>query len=598
MNWSVVKSRRSLAGVPRRLNRRLFLTGAPLILCLGLAAWPHGSEPSVPAPLSADLILVGGKVLTFDHQERVVEAVAIKGEKILAVGTNAEIRQLGGPNTRSVDLVGRTVLPGFVDAHSHTTGVSPDYLDLTAARSVEEIVSAVKQKAATTPAGEWIVGAGPFMFWRGWDDQRLREKRLLTRSDLDPVSPNHPVLLIKEAGHALVLNSYALKLANISRETPDPQGQILKDPETGEPTGILLESGMNLALKHLPAPTVEEQLAAARNASDQLLRYGTTTVANMSVSGEDVRLFQRLYRQTPELLVSTVLCPLVPTTQPLATCLGFLQSWPVMSGFGNSDLQVGALKIFVDGGITGRAAWFKTPYKGRPDFYGIPQVEKETLFEVVRLADQLGWQLHLHTCGDAAAELALDALEAAQRQNQTKGRRHILTHLYVLSPEMMARMRRLGVVAVLQPNFVYSLGEHMREALIEEQLEHIIPFRSLLEAGVPVALSADGLPQNPMYGIYAAVARHTDQGNILGKAEGVSVMDALRAYTRTSAYALFGEKSWGSLEPGKMADLIVLDHDILAVPAEQIKDIQVLLTVKKGKVVVERLGQSPPPAAR
>lgn len=596
MNLTALKNYPSIGDASRRLNRIFLLTGVALILCLALSAGPQ--DPALPAQLSADLILVGGKVLTFDTQEHVVEAVAIKGDYILAVGTSADIRQLAGPQTRIIDLGGRIALPGLVDAHSHTTGVSPDYLDLTEARSVEEIVRAVKQKAASTPAGDWIVGAGPFMFWRGWDDERLREKRLLTRWDLDPVSPNHPVLLMKEAGHALALNSYALKLANITRETPDPRGQVLKDPETGEPTGVLLESAMSLALENLPEPTLEERLAAARHASDQLLRYGTTTVANMSVSSDDVRLFQQLYRQTPEPLVSTVLCPLVPTTQPLATCLNFLRAWPMVSGFGNSDLQVGALKIFVDGGITGRAAWFKKPYKGRPNFYGIPQVEKETLFEVVRLADQQGWQIHFHTCGDAAAELALDALEAAQQHNRTSGRRHILTHLYVLSPKMMVQMRRLGVVAVLQPNFVYSIGEHMREALSQEQLEHIIPFRSLLEARVTVALSADGLPQNPMYGIYAAVARKTDQGNILGEGEAVSVMDTLRAYTRTSAYALFGEKNWGSLEPGKMADLIVIDRDILAIPTEQIKDTQVLLAVKKGRVGVERLEPSQPAAAR
>jgi predicted amidohydrolase YtcJ len=538
---------------------------------------------------AADLILQNGRILTLDDSDRTVEAVAIRNNRFVAVGATSAMQEFAGENTRIVDLGGHTVLPGLVDAHSHTTGVSPDYLDLTEARSVAEIASAVEQKAGQTPAGDWIIGAGPFMFWRGWDEQRLKEKRLLTRWDLDPVSPNHPVLLIKEAGHALVLNSYALKLAGINKETPDHSGQVVKDKNTGEPTGILLESAMNLVFQALPSSTPEDQLEAAKHASDQLLRMGTTTVANMSVGPQDVRLFQELYSDTSEVHVSTVLCPLAPTTLPMEEALEFLRRWPVMTGFGDSNLKIGSLKVFVDGGITGRAAWFRKPYKDRPDFYGIPQLEEETLFEVVRLADQLGWQVHLHVCGDAAVDLALRALEAAQEANGTTGRRHILTHLYVVSPAMMERMRRLGVVAVLQPNFVHSLGKHMEKALDADQLEHLIPFRSLLEAGVLVALSADGLPQNPMYGIYAAVARSSEDGAILGKAETVTRKEAIRAYTRTSAYALFEEENRGSIEPGKLADLIVLDRDILTVPVEEIKDTQVHMTIKHGKVVFNQL---------
>lgn len=567
------------------------LTALFLLSFVGVVPAPPSGDSmgENSGPLAADLILQNGKIITFGDSDRTVEAVAIRNNRFVAVGTASAMQEFAAESTRIVDLGGRTVLPGLVDAHSHTTGVSSDYLDLTEAHSVAEIASAVEQKAAQTPPGEWIIGAGPFMFWRGWDEQRLKEKRLLTRWDLDPVSPNHPVLLIKEAGHALVLNSYALRLAGINKETPDDSGQVVKDANTGEPTGILLESAMNLALQALPASTPEDRLAAARHASDQLLRMGTTTVASMSVGPQDVRLFQRLYGDASRPAVSTVLCPLAPTTLPVEEALEFLRRWPVTTGFGDSNLKIGSLKIFVDGGITGRAAWFKKPYKDRPDHYGIPQLEEETLYEVVRLADQLGWQVHLHVCGDAAADLALRALEAAQESNGTRGRRHILTHLYVVSPAMMERMRRLGVVAVLQPNFIYSLGKHMQEALSADQLEHLIPFGSLLEARVPVALSADGLPQNPMYGIYAAVARSSEDGAVLGKTEAVTRMDAIRAYTHTSAYALFEEEDRGSIEPGKLADLIVLDRDILTVPVEEIKDTQVLMTIKHGRVVFSHL---------
>lgn len=564
-----------------------------LLVCLlflfMVATCPSAGEP-VPDELAPDLILLNGKVLTFDDEDRVVEAVAIKGQRILAVGSSDSMRKLTGSNTEIIDADGRLVLPGFVDAHSHTTGVPPDYLDLYGTKSIAEIVEAVREKAEATPKGEWIVGSGTFMVYSGWDDTRLREQRWVTRQDLDPVSPNHPVLLIKDGGHAVVLNSYGLRLAGITKDTPDLKGQIVRDPDTGELTGAILKLATAVTSELLPIPAEEQRIQAALNASDQLLRMGTTTVADASSTAETISIFHAMYERSKEPLVSTILDPVVPVGEGLEASLEFVRNWPLKTGFGDEHIKLGSLKFFVDGGVTSRTAWFSRPYEGRSDFFGVAEVDKKTLFETVRLADRLGWQLHFHTCGDAAAELVLQALEAAQKENQSSGRRHLMTHLYVLSQEQMERMRRLGVVAVLQPNFVYALGEHMRAVLGEDQLAHLIPFRALLEAGVPVALSADGHPQEPLYGVYAAVVRETKTGHVLGPEEAVSVMEALRAYTRTSAYARFEEERRGSLEAGKLADLIVLDRDIRAVPAGEIKETQVLLTLKDGKVVFNHLG--------
>jgi hypothetical protein len=469
--------------------------------------------------------------------------------------------------------------------------VPTDWLDLSAARSVAEVREAVARKVASKPPGAWIIGSGHFMTYSGWDDQRLKEKRWLTRWDIDPVSPDHPVLLMKDAGHALVLNSYALKLAGITKDTPDPRGQIVKDPKTGELTGALMESAMDLPTRVVPPLTREELVAAAAHASDQLLHMGTTAVGDASVTEEMLRTFQELNSQSREPLVTRILFPLVPASGPREEVRRFVESWQVVTGFGSDELRLGPLKIFIDGGVTSGGAWFKKPYKNRPGHYGIPQVDRVTLLEAVTLADRLGWQLHFHTCGDAAVDLALDALEEAQKANHSSGRRHALTHIYVLSAEQIARMQRLGVVAVVQPNFVYGLGEHMEAALSEDQLEHYMPFRTLLQAGIPTAMSADGHPQEPLYGIYAAVVRRTKAGHPLGAAEAVTVLEAVRAYTRTSAYTLFEENRRGSLEPGKFADLIALDRDIFTVPPEQIKDAQVLLTVKNGRIAVNLLPQ-------
>ncbi len=548
---------------------------------------------SMPSGLAPELILRHGNVLTMSDSGDRAQALAIRDGHIVAVGSDAEIEALAGPATQVIDVDGRLVSPGLVDAHSHTNGVSPEDLDLTHASCIAEVQQAVSDRAAKIPAGQWIVGAGPFMTWQGWDERRLKEKRLLSRADLDPVSPNHPVLLVKDAGHAVVLNGYAMRLANINKNTPDPRGEIMRDPKTGEPTGVLLEGSMALGFAPIPPPTQEDRIAAIRHASDQLLHWGVTTVAGMSVEDEAIRDFQKLYHEAKEPLVSTVLCPLVPATKPTDECVQFVKGWSVVTGFGDHSLKLGALKIFTDGGITGRGAWFKEAYKGRPGYHGIPQVTK-ALFPVVKEADKLGWQLHFHCCGDAAAELAIEALEAAQQENHTRGRRHVLTHLYVLSPDMMARMRALGVVAVLQPNFAYSLGEHMREALNDDQLHDILPYKSLIEAGVSVAIGADGLPQNPFYAIYSAVARVTDVGNRLAPQEAVTVIEALRAYTRGGAYSVFEDERRGSLEPGKSADVVVFDRDLLTVPLEQVKDTQVLLTIKDGRVVFDNLPAAGP----
>jgi predicted amidohydrolase YtcJ len=281
--------------------------------------------------------------------------------------------------------------------------------------------------------------------------------------------------------------------------------------------------------------------------------------------------------------------PEVPTAGTPEEALRFVRSWRLKTGFGDQRMKLGALKFFVDGGITAGSAWFTVPYRSRPGHFGIQRIETKALHELVRVGDELGWQLHFHTCGDAAVELVLDALEAARQQNKTSGSRHVLTHVYYASPQAIRRMKELDVVVVLQPNFVHTLGEHMRGAMQDDQLKHYMPFKSLLAAGVPVALSADGHPQNPLYGIMNSVVRRTDQGNPLGEAEAVTVMDALRAYTRTSAYSLFEEERRGSIEPGKLADLIVLDRDILTVRPEEIKDLQVLLTVKDGHIAVDHL---------
>ena len=574
------------------LGRKLLVAGAGLLFIAAPFTGFTTSQSANPS-FAPDLLLIGGKVLTMDDSGRTAQAVAVKADKIVAVGTTAEIRRLADAHSRVISLQGRTVLPGLVDAHSHTSGIPTDWLDLFDATSISAILDAVSQKIKAKRPGDWIIGSGKFMTYSGWDDKKLKERRWLTRADLDPISPQNPVVLIKDGGHALVANSAALREAGINRNTPDPRKELVKDSATGELTGAVLESSMDLIYNHFPTLTLADRVAAAVNASKQLLEMGTTTVADAAVNEKAFPVFQELLNAQREPLVSYILMPEVPTAGTLEESIQFVRSWRLKTGFGDQRIRLGALKFFVDGGITAGSAWFTVPYKNRPGHFGIQRIETKTLYELVRVGDELGWQLHFHTCGDAAAEVVLDALDAAKKQNKTTGRRHVLTHLYFASPQMIRRMKDLDVVVVLQPNFVYTLGEHMRAAMQDEQLAHYMPFKSLLAAGVPVALSADGHPQNPLYGIMGSAVRRTEQGNSLGEDEAVTVMEALRAYTRTSAYSLFEETQRGSIERGKLADLIVLDRDILSVKPEEIKDLKVLMTVKEGRIVVDRLSSTP-----
>ncbi len=530
-----------------------------------------------------DIVLINGKVFTCDAANSIHQAVAIADGRFAAVGTNEEIRALAGPSTKVIDLRGRLVLPGFIDAHIHPIGLGiPNYLDVSQATSIAEIRRALAEQAAETPAGQWIRGGG-------WLEENLAEQRAPTRWDIDEAAGDHPVILFKQGWHALLANSRALWRARITRETPDPPGgHIVRDPQTGEPTGLLEEAAMDLVIAVIPKrPT--DTIEGLRQTCTRLLKYGITTAYFSSELPETLRAYQQLYRPPRPAMVRAIIRPWLYTTgRTTADLLAQLEGWPVISGLGNEWLRIGELKIFVDGGITTQSALMWKAYKGRPGYFGVQSIDKETLNAVVKKAHRLGWQIHFHTCGDRAIDLALDALEAAQKAFPRKDARHSLTHTYVISPRAIERLARLNVAVVVQPNFIYTLGRRFAFSFEEERLRRVIPVKTLLDHGVRVVFSSDNIPIGPLQGLYGAVHRVSRDGRPIGPEEEITIEQAIRLYTIAGAYLAFDERRKGSIEVGKLADAVVIDRDLLTVPVEEIRRARVDMTIVGGRIVYQR----------
>lgn len=534
-------------------------------------------------PTSADLVLVNGKVFTCDAENSAHEAVAIRGDHFVAVGTSDEIRELVGDETRVIDLNGQLLLPGFIDTHVHPISkMFPNLLDVSDAVSIAEIRELVATRAKELDEGEWVRGFG-------WDEEQLEEGRALTRDDLDSVSHGHPVLLAKRAWHAEAANSMALRLADITKDTEDPiGGEIVRDAETGEPTGVLKETAGGLIYPLIPARPDDARIGLQRSCAE-LLKHGVTTAFMSNEYPATIRTYQDLFATRPEPLARVVARPRLVVGDGLPGVLNErISGWPFVTGFGNEWVQIGELKIFVDGGVSTQSSLLWEPYASRPDHYGTQAIPTRTLNRVVRHAHGIGWQIHFHVTGDKAVSLALDAIEAAQRTTPRDDARHSITHTYLIRDEDLDRIANLNVIVVAQPSFVTAFGARYEREFGEERLQRVLPIKSLLDRGIHVALSSDNLPIGAFSGLYSAIHRVDDNGREIGRDEEITIEQAIRAYTIAGAYLSREESTKGSIEVGKLADAVVVDRDLLSVSADQVKDAEVVMTVQAGAVVYQR----------
>lgn len=524
------------------------------------------------AKLEADAILYNGKVVTLDPLSSVASAVAIEGEHIVAVGGD-EILDNYVASTL-VDLQGKILLPGFVDSHTHIEGRPQRFIDLGDTTSVAQLRRQVRDKAIELGPGEWISGYG-------WSEDRMHEQRRPLRGDLDAAAPDNPVLLDRAGGHSAVANSLALQLAGVDADTPDPDGGVIERDEHGELNGIIRER-QEIVGALIPVATDEEVrdsfIAALRNQ----LRLGITSLVQAEDRIAHYPEWQRIYAEHRDSLPRA-------TVQLLWEGADAMSAFGLKTGDGDEHLRVGPVKIFVDGGFTGPAAFTKEPYKGEKEYRGKLNLSVEELRRIIREAHAAGWQLGIHAIGDAAIELTVDELVAAVEAMPRTNHRHYLNHFTVMpSIETMDRMAANGIGITQQPNFTYTLEGRYVAYLDGDRLAHNNALRTPMNHGIHVAISSDILPIGPMVGIYAAVTRKGMSGRVFGPGEALTVTEALRAYTLGGAYLTFEEDRKGTIEAGKLADLIVLDRDILAIDPAEIMNVEVVQTYLGGKLVYER----------
>lgn len=569
------------------------MTYAPMLFCIArrtvvlllfaVACCSAGVSQRARGP---DLILHNGKIVTVDAEFSVKQAVAIAGDKIFSVGDDGSILELATPSTRIIDLKGKTVIPGLIDDHYHMLSKAVDqYLgvDVTLVSSVTEMLDAIKAKVAATPPHETVYTTS------GWLPEQLKEHRPPTRYELDSVSPRNPVVV--QGGHTMYLNSMALKLAGINRETSSSAGGVIeKDSVTGEPTGLLVDNAMSLASKLIPNPTPQQKLQAIKVAQQKENAVGITSIREPGISPSDMRVYQELWKNNALTLRVSMNLDLSPDL-PTSILIKQLSGWGVTTGFGDSMLRLDGIGEFgIDGGF--EAALMSQPYepsgrvRSESPYSGLQLIPTQKFAEVMLAMDSLGWRGCIHSVGDKATDIVLNAYEGANKAKSIRSSRWVLEHGLYMRPDQYARIKNLGVAISTQfhpymaaPTIIANWGK--------ERAGRAVPVREWLDAGLQVGGGSDWsvVPANPFWMIYFFVTRDTRLWGVLGPEERISRQEALRLMTINNAYITFEEHQKGSIEAGKLADLIVLSDDILTVPERRILEIHPLLTFLGGVAV-------------
>ncbi|MHB8926976.1 MAG: amidohydrolase [Bacillota bacterium] len=526
------------------------------------------------------LLLHNGRVIGLAEAARGATAVLVVEGRIKAVGADGAVRAAAPRGVPAVDLEGRTVVPGFIDSHLHLLnfGLYLQRMDLIGVKSLAELTRLVAEKHAALPAGDWVLG-------RGWDQDLFAEKRYPSRRDLDAVAPDRPVALTRACGHALAANSEALRRAGVARETPDPAGGQIDRDETGEPTGIFRERAMGLMTRVIPKPGANELATALRAAVGQALAAGVTSVHSDDCGAFGFGPVLGLYRGHlgPEGL------PFRVRVDVSNEAIGDLLATDLRTGSGNGFVQVGSVKMFADGSLGAGTAALSEPYNDNPGSRGIPVVTPEQMKENVLRAHRSGMQVAVHAIGDLAIDMTLDAYEAALADRPRPDHRHRIIHGQIMRPEQFERFARLGVVADIQPKFITTDMRWAERRVGPRRIRTSYAWRTFLDHGVHCAGGSDCPvePLDPVLGLYSAVTRQDLEGH---PREGwlpdqrLTAEEALRLFTLGGAYAAFEEKDKGSIEPGKLGDLVVLDRDPTAIPGSELKDLRVEMTIVGGRM--------------
>jgi predicted amidohydrolase YtcJ len=528
------------------------------------------------------LLLTKGTVLTMEREGITHEACAVMGDRIAGVGNADAMRELLGAGTKEIDLTGGLLVPGFIDCHLHLvlSAFFKMNVDLAAVGSVKDLLSTVRQKAASLPPGKWLMGLR-------FREDNFPDKRMPTLEELTAAAPHNPVLLIRYDGHTGLANPAALEAAHITGDTPDPPGGIIAR-EGGRPTGVLKERAVDLVLSALPTPDVEEFKAGFALFMEDLLRFGVTAVHTVLQTGPngpagslgpfEIPLLKLFEKEIPQRLYPLVAASSVDeATAALSEQFGAKKVDGVWRG--------GALKLFADGTFGSRTAYFSEEYADMPGERGMMVKEPGELFEIISAAQREGLQTAVHVIGDRAITEVAGMFLAAKRTIGGPDLRHRIEHCGMISPDDWGTIREAGIILSFQPSFIVSEGAWIESRVGKGRLGRVYPIRTAIDRMVPVSGGSDSPIETPdvMAGIWGAVTRHGFTAD-----QRISAYEALSLYTSRAAWASFDEATTGTITKGKRADLVVLDRDPRAAPPDEIKDIRVMLTMIGGEIRYQR----------
>ena len=530
---------------------------------------------------NGSILFVNGKVLTGDLEKSTASAVAIHNGKVAAVGSDSDVLEWKSRATEVVDLAGRTVAPGLNDAHCHPMYTGFSLMQVNASsppnRNIADIVARVAERVSETPAGEWVSG-------RGYDQARLDDQRHPNRHDLDPVSPDHPVLVVRACGHIAAANSRALQLAGIDRNTPDPEGGLIDRDEHGEPTGVLRESAQTMVRNVMPPPTLEQAKAALLAAGANFLSQGVTSWAEAGVRDDiHMRAYQELANEGT-LPVRSYLMMMIDETLDNLIELG------ITTGFGDEWLRIGPAKLFLDGSIGGRTARMSKPYEGETDNVGLWMQEPQEFKDKFKKAHMAGFQCCAHAIGDAAISLLLDCYEEALEAQPRADHRHRIEHCSIVDMDIIHRIKAIGAVPIPGTTFLHAFNKAYIQNLGWERIRYAYGMNTFYEHGIVAAASTDApvVSTSATIGLQTMMTRLSEEGEPMWPEEAISLEEAVRAYTWNGAYASFEETIKGRLAPGMIGDAVVFETDISAVDATEIGKVQVDMTVTDGHIVYTR----------
>jgi predicted amidohydrolase YtcJ len=555
------------------------IRGLPVTLLVTVAL---AQQPLLPRPPAPDLVLFNGKVITVDRDFSIHQAVAIIGDRIMALGNDDQIRTVAASTTRMIDLKGQTVIPGLMDNHLHGAGGGPG-VDLSRTRSMADVTAALAARVQASGPGDLILSNSD------WHEAQLKEQALPLRDDLDRVAPRNPVVLVR-GGHEYILNSAALTRWNITENTPEPEGGRITKYSSGRLNGELVDTAKALVRLPPPAPRTPQQQIDDRMADyKKLNEAGLTSIRHPGISIAEYRMLQEMRKRGQlTIRINALIRPAIGPggVDPALAASGIRQNE------GDETLRIGGIKLAVDGGFEGGLMrdLYENPWDENGTYRGLQTIDTERYISAVRELNRQNWRVATHAVGDAAIDLVLNAYEKANAEHSILERRWSIEHAFIGRPDHLPRMKALAV-AISAQNHLFLAGPSLVKYWGAERAALTTPVRMYLDAQLPVSSGTDApvVPYPPLWTIYHFVTRDTITGGVLGPDQRVSRQDALRMATINNAWLNMEERTKGSIEPGKFADLVILNEDPLTCPEPRLRDAKVLMTMVGGKVVAGRL---------